>query len=510
MPACDVQIPLAGSFLDAESAAYATSALQEVVERGIQFKRGEEMYQARAGSDELRDRLVSTLPIPPSSLREVLDLFESSVLPWCKNEASPRFMGFTDTGDDVAAMAGELLSMFLQQNLINQSFDSPSATFVEICVLRWLRELLGYPIGPVTDLGSVWDVGGIVTAGGTMSNTVAMMLARENRNPGTARTGVRPERAGYVLVPEGIGHYSVRAALSWIGLGDCVVPVATSGLRYDLRALRSVLREHAGRVAGVVAYAGDSRTQTLERLTAVHDVVREAAPGAWLHADACWGLAAAFHDGLRDRIQGIELFDSITVDPHKVLSVPYSLSALLVRDPARLRLVTSHSDLIMQEEWAFGQVTPFLGSKPWWSLKLWMLMLSRGRVGLHAMMEDRLARMRRFTAAVDAHPSLVRLHEPDLFAQAFMYVPDPATAGADVDLLNRINVEIHARLLAERSWYFHQFGLPDDHGVIRPGALLRPLRFVAGNSRTRGQHIDQALARVVELGDDIHRHDRDH
>jgi L-2,4-diaminobutyrate decarboxylase len=123
-----------------------------------------------------------------------------------------------------------------------------------------------------------------------MSNTTAMMLAREHRVPGTMRNGVsEPGRFG-VVVPRGIGHYSVKSALTWIGVGAQVIEVDTVGFRYDLAALERALTEHAGGVMSVVAYVGDSRTQTIENLRGVHDVVRSVDPGIWLHADACWGL----------------------------------------------------------------------------------------------------------------------------------------------------------------------------------------------------------------------------
>jgi L-2,4-diaminobutyrate decarboxylase len=64
------------------------------------------------------------------------------------------------------------------------------------------------------------------------------------------------------------------------------------------------------------------------------------------------------------------------------VAVPYSLSALPVREPAVLRSIASHSDLIMQEDFAFGQVTPFVGSRGWSSLKLWMMLRHHGRAGL--------------------------------------------------------------------------------------------------------------------------------
>lgn len=482
--------------------------LHRVVNVGMEFKYQSDIFRTRLPPERIRDLLVSELPLQSSTLDAVLGTFEQVILPLCKNEASPRFLGFGDTGDDPAALAGGLLALFTQQNLINQSFDSPSATFVEIAVLRWLRDLLGYDNPPVVDVRSVWDVGGMITHGGTSSNAAAMMLAREHKTPETMHGGVRnPEQFG-VLVPRGIGHYSVKSALNWIGVGDQAIEVDTDGFRYDLTALERALRRHGGRIMAVIAYAGDSRTQTIEHLRRVHDAVRAVDPRIWLHADACWGLVAAFSDRLRHKLDGITEFDSVTVDPHKVMAVPYSLSALLVRQPFSLRAVASYSDLIMQEDYAFGQVTPFIGTKGWLSLKLWMMMLSHGRAGLAALAEQRVSTARRFAALLDEHPHLLRLHDPDLAAVAFVYLPtgirpEPPVLEQQIVRINKVNQRIHERMLAEGIWYLHQFSLPDDHGCLRAGTTLWPLRFMANNPRTTEAHMAELIDYVTKLGSGI-------
>ncbi len=489
--------------------ADATSKfLHRVVDVGLDFKHQPDIFRTRLQPERVRDLLVFELPRESRPLDAVLESFERTILPLCKNEASPRFLGFGDTGDDPASLAGGLLALFTQQNLINQSFDSPSATFVEIAVLRWLRDLLGYGNPPVADIRTVWDVGGVITHGGTTSNATAMMLAREHKAPETMHGGVRnPEQFG-VIVPRGIGHYSIKSALNWVGVGDQAIEVDTHGFRYDLAALERALRRHHGQIMAVIAYAGDSRTQTVEHLRQVHDVVRAADPRIWLHVDACWGLVAAFSDQLRHQLDGITEFDSVTVDPHKVMAVPYSLSALLVRQPSSLRAVSSYSDLIMQEDYAFGQVTPFIGTKGWLSLKLWMMMLTHGRDGLAALAEQRVSKARRFAALLDEHPQLLRLHDPDLAAVAFVYLPtgirpEPPVSEHQIERINAVNQRIHERTLAEGTWFLHQFSLPDDHAFLRAGATLYPLRFMANNPRTTEAHMAEVLDYVAKLGGDL-------
>lgn len=508
----DMSSPLrnAGSQLvvaDPAAHEFTAAFLHRVLDIALGFKQQPWIFGKRLAPAEIRDLLVDDLPEEASAPEAVLESFMNNVLPFCKNEASPRFLGFGDTGDDLTALAGGILSMFSQQNLINQSFDSPSATFVEVAVLRWLRALLGFANPAVADIATVWDVGGVITHGGTTSNTVAMMLARENKAPGTMQRGVaHPERFG-VIVPRGIGHYSVKSALTWIGLGAHTIEVDTAGFRYDPADLQRALNEHAGQIMAVVAYAGDSRTQTVEDLRAVHNIVRAADPNIWLHVDACWGLVCAFSERLRYRIDGVENFDSVTVDPHKVMAVPYSLSALLVKNPASLRTVSSYSDLIMQEDYAFGQVAPFIGTKSWMSLKLWMMMRTHGRAGLAEIAERRIERAGQFAQLLDEHPRMVRLHDPDLAAVAFIYLPEnidraqgSELSETDVARINDINQRLHDRMLAEGRWHLHQFSLPDDLGRLRRGATLYPLRFMANNSRTTTEHMADVLAYVNQLG----------
>lgn len=495
-PTTDQTRPFSAETRD-ETAALLIKALN----LGLDFKLQPEVFRERIPSAQARDRLISPLPDHPGTVEEALTEFTDTMLPLCKNEASPQFLGFGDTGDDVGALTGGVLALLTQQNLINQSFDSPSATFIETTALRWLRELIGFTNPRVEDLSTVFDVGGVITHGGTMSNSLAMMLAREHKAPHTMEDGVQDPGQFSIVVPRDIGHYSVKSALKWIGLGYQVIEVDTVGFRYDLGALERALRDHAGRIMSVVAYAGDSRTQTVDDLRRVHDVVRSADERIWLHADACWGLLCSFSERLRGKIEGIADYDSVTVDPHKVMAVPHSLGALLVRDPESLRAISSHSGLIMGDDFDFGQVTPFIGTKSWLSLKLWMMMRTHGRSGLAKLAEDRVDKALRFADLVDSHSRLIRLHKVDMMAVTFMYIPAGIDMSApDIDRINEANLRIHERMLADGIWHLHHFGLPDDADVLKYGATLYPMRFMAANPNIEEHHMTGVLDYVLSLG----------
>jgi len=112
--------------------------------------------------------------------------------------------------------------------------------------------------------------------------------------------------------------------------------------------LKKKLVENKGKVMCVVAYAGDSRTMTVDNFGKVAEIVKSVDPNIWLHADACHGFSLGFSNNLRHMIKGIEQFDSISLDPHKVLVTPYVISTLLVKDPKKLAM--SMANGIREEE----------------------------------------------------------------------------------------------------------------------------------------------------------------
>lgn len=484
-------------FLADSNKEMARELFINVIDDGIAFKLQKEVR--KGDFSKLRPELfIDDLPEEGMPVQDVQKEFNKRFLPYSYNFASPNFMGFPDAGNSIAAIAGNLNADFMQQNLINQSFCSPSGTFAEISVIRWLREIVGYRNSSTPK--DIFDIGGVITGGGTTSNAIAILLARENHMPNTMMSGVSINNDFYLVIPKGIGHYSVKSAQMWVGCGNRLLEVETDGFRYDLDALAVTLKEYKGRIMGLVAYAGDSRTMTVEHFDKLATLVKSIDPTIWLHADACHGFSLGFSNTLRAKLKGIELFDSITTDPHKVMNSPYTISCLLVKDAQKMRTVGSTSDLIMQEQFAFGQITPFTGSKPWMSLKLWFAIKNIGRKGYGRIIDDRHRLALDLAELLDASNDFITINKVDINAVAFMYtggVKDIST-----EELNTLNRAIHSTIIKEGIYHLHQFSVPDAGGV-KKGDIIYPLRFMSGNPNTTKEHLVAMLEYVRATGQRI-------
>ncbi len=482
-----------------DNRAYAEKCFQDAVKLGINFKLNNKVNESHFKKEMLNELL--DLPLNESTPEEILIEFKEKILPYCTNFSSEKFMGFPDAGNSISGITGAIISDFMQQNLINSSFCAPIATFTEIAVVNWLRKIIGYE---TKNINNIWDTGGIITYGGTGSNTTAMLLARENYNNNTMINGVQNPKNYKIIIPKGIGHYSIRSASMWLGCGDNIIEVDTVDFKYDLDKLKKVLMDNKGQVMCVVAYVGDSRTMTIDNLHEIYDIVKGIDKNIWLHADACHGFSLAFSEKMKYKIDGIELFDSISTDPHKVLAIPYCISALLIKDAEKMKLITSTSDLIMQEDFAYGQITPFIGSKSWVSLKLWFAIKSFGVKGYGKLIEQRCEMANYLKKKIINSNDFVVLNDVNINSVVFMYVGDKKDIlKKDINKLNSLNMSIYNRLLEEGEYYLHKFTIPDNKGIIKKNAIVMPLRYMSGNDNLTKKDIDKMLEHVRKTGKEI-------
>jgi L-2,4-diaminobutyrate decarboxylase len=298
----------------------------------------------------------------------------------------------------------------------NQSMDSydqaPAATMVEDHLVRWLAGVVGFPPGAT----------GVLTAGGTASNLLALLLARDHAGASSvAADGLPPEAARWRIVASAAAHFSVQRAAAVLGLGHravVAVPTEPDG-RIDVAALDRTLAVLDDRVIAVVGTAGTTDAGAIDPLDALAD--RAAALGAWFHVDAAVGGAFCLSKRLRGLVAGIERADSVTTDLHKLWWQPIGASVLLVRDPESLATLRHPSDYLDRpEDDELNLVSRSLDtSRRFDALKILVGLRSTGRRQLAAMLEHLVDLTTAAAELIDAHPELELLVPPSTVTVLF-------------------------------------------------------------------------------------------
>ena len=304
----------------ADMRAMGQRAIDMVVTH-FENNRGEDVARTLSRADT--ERLLRTdIPEEGTPVNELLDLLARDVFPNSLKTDHPRFYAFVPSPSNYVSVIGDLLTS-AHNIFAGHWMASSAATQLEINVIDWMNELVGY--SPV-------EAGGILVSGGSMANLSAIAAARESQLGG-------PDEKAVVYCSDQT-HSSMAKGLRIIGFRpEQRRTVATDdALRISVPALEEAVR--ADRAAGckpfcVVANAGTTNTGAVDPLHALADVC--AREGLWLHVDGAYGAAAVITARGRAAMAGIERADSITLDPHKWLFQPYELGCLLVRDSSVLR-----------------------------------------------------------------------------------------------------------------------------------------------------------------------------
>jgi glutamate/tyrosine decarboxylase-like PLP-dependent enzyme len=395
--------------------------------------------------------------------------------------SGPRFYHFVIGGSTPAAMAADWLVSLLDQNAAMRA-SSAFATRTEEVALRWLRELLGLPVG--------W--GGALVASGTFANFTGLACATHWWGE---RHGVDTTAAGLSGLPRmpvlsgGYLHPSARKALQMLGHGRDTTEVYArdDAGRVDLAAIGKRLAE-LDAPAVLIANAGTVDTGDFDPIDELANLAAE--HRAWLHVDGAFGLFAALSPRTAELVRGVDRADSVAADGHKWLNVPYESGFAFLRDPHRLGR-------------AFGMPgAPYLtgpdnanGGYMLWgpessrrarALPIWATLAAYGRDGYRSMVERHLDLAQYLAGRVDEAPDLERLAEVPLCIVCFRYRP----AGAPEETLDELNRRLGAALL--------------DDGRVYAGTTVyagkTALRPALTNWRITRPDIDLLVEVVRELG----------
>jgi glutamate/tyrosine decarboxylase-like PLP-dependent enzyme len=404
----------------------------------------------------------------PTDIEEMVALLRECVEKPGVNPASANFFGYIPGGGIYGSALGDYVAD-VTNRYAGIRFAGPGAVEMENMLLDWMADLVGYPEGS----------GGNLASGGSIANLIAIVAARDAH--GLKARDV--ERA--VVYQSEHAHHCIDKALRIAGVGECVRRQIEmdEGYRMIPGALERAVA--ADKAAGlipwmVIASAGTTDVGAIDPLTEIGEVGAEY--GLWYHVDAAYGGFFALVDECRPKLAGMALSDSIVLDPHKGLFLPYGTGALLVKNREALR--RSHyyhaaymQDTVAEETLEMGspaELSPEL-TKHFRGLRLWLPLKLHGLEPFRACLEEKLLLTRYFYEEVQKLGFEVG-PEPELSVATYRYVPE----SGDVN-------EFNAALVDE----IHRDGRVFISSTMLDGKFV--LRLAALTFRSRLENVDLLL-----------------
>jgi glutamate/tyrosine decarboxylase-like PLP-dependent enzyme len=386
-----------------------------------------------------------------------------------------RFFGYVlGSGEPVGAVA-DLLASVLNQN-VTAWRSGPAAVVIEQTVVGWLAQAIGCP-----------EFSGHLTGGGSSANLMGLAMARESRTPSNEK-GV--PAGGVIYASEEI-HMSIPKSAALLGIGrDNLRLIATDTdfrmVPQELEA-RILQDKAAGKTPiAVVASAGTVNTGAVDPLPQIAEIARR--HNAWFHVDGAYGALAAIAD--RAKFGGLELADSISLDPHKWLYQPLDCGCLLYRSPSAAQAAFAHSGDYARslsadpiEGFVFFEESLEL-SRRFRALKLWLSLRYHGFAAFREAIARDLAHARRLAAAIGTEPKLELMSRRELSAVCFRH---KGTGAPAEDELNRFNQTLLKRVVQRGRVYL-------SNATLRGKFCLRAC---VVNHRTKDSDIDSVVPEVM-------------
>ena len=413
---------------------------------------------------------------PEAVLREV----EDKLLPNCTNVGHPGYMGLITPSPNPVGVIADFICSALNQNIGAYSIG-PAAVAMERRVVRWLTDLCGYD----------QNGGGNLTSGGMMANFIGLKIGRDAVTRDEAQqAGIHDRWAVYASEER---HVSVDKAVDCVGLGRNALRALPTDADFQVRldALEDAIaqdKKNGIRPMCIVGIFGTTNTGAVDDIRALRRIAdRE---GMWLHVDAAYGGGMLLSREWPMRNRGLELADSITIDPHKWFYAPLDAGAVLVKDHRRLTASFGMKPSYLTDEFDAANeryqfyVHGFEQSRRFRGLKVWMSFKRYGARQIGDWIDNNVRQARHLYELADRHPDFEPASRPPMSAICIRYkgagLDEPASKKLHADVAQRIEQSgkfwISTTELKGKTWF-----------------RINPVNF-----RTRQEHMDQLFALLRE------------
>ena len=430
------------------------------------------------GGSDLAAELREPLPEQGDPVDDVLDLLFDRAIPKSFNTAGPGYLAYVPGGGLFHTAIADFIADAVNR-YTGVWVAAPGLVQLETNVIRWLAEIVGLPPGS----------GGYLSSGGSLANFSAVVAARCDRLPENFL-------AGTIYASDQIHHSIVKAA-GLAGFPGANIRIVASDDRFRLRIDELAQLVDADRAAGatpflVAASAGTTNSGAVDELPAIADLCER--ERLWMHVDAAYGGFFCLTERGRRVLRGIERADSVVLDPHKGLFLPYGTGCLLVRKVSTLERAHRYGADYMPpmlddpEHVDLCNVSPEL-SRAFRGLRVWLPLKLLGVDTFRRALDEKLDLARYAADRLRTLPDIEIVAEPELSLVAFRWRPPAAPEAVIDDLNHRLIETVNAK---QRVWIT---------GTKLSGRFT--VRLCILSFRTHSDRVDAALEDLVTAIDEL-------
>lgn len=475
--------------LDPEDWEQTRQLMHQMVDDAIDFTktlRDRKIWQPMP--NDILDSFKTKLPQDANTGDAVYEEFKITILPYAMGNVHPRFWAWYMGSGLMTGAIGDFWASVLNPNL---GGGNHSGHKVEEQVIDWVKEMVRFPESS----------SGLLVSGGSMANFTALAIARNVKAGYDIRTeGISPEIANKMVIYGSIEVHSCnQKAVELLGMGSkglIKIPV-NADYTINIEALKNQIKNDKALgllPIAVIGTSGTVNTGAIDDLNDLADICR--AEGLWFHVDGAIGAIAMISDVVRPQLSGLERADSVALDLHKWLHMPFEAGCVLVKHKEAHKktfslipeyLAKNTRGLASGEDW-FSEYGLQL-SRRFRALKVWMSLKEHGAKRFGRMIDKNVAQAHYLGQLIANHEHLELVAPIGLDIVCFRYHPEHKS----MEELNALNKEIKLQL--------------EERAIALPGYTtlngVYCIRVAISNHRTTNADFDDLVHHVIAIGKEL-------